>query len=179
MVELLVGIVAVLALCAGLLEVTRITRLHTGTIVDARKSAGLASLLDTPPPRPVGVAPGYIENWQTGPARFDPGDGKRMTRDDSYSDASPWDFDAVLVENAVGSPEGWNVMNEVPVNAIGGLRNAMAPSDLFGLAYGESSAEIDLLAPEYSLVYKLLYRPSSGVMDVRSEAWMTWTKGIY
>jgi len=179
MVELLVAIVVILVLCAGLLEVTSITRIHTDRLVEARRKAGRASLLDVEPPRPAGVEPGYIADWQTGPSPSDTGDGKRMTMDDSYTDASAAGFDAAIVEKAVGTPEGWSVMDEVPVNRIRGLRNTFAPSDLFGLVYAESKEDIDLRSPEYSLVYRLLYRPEDGHMEVKSDAWMTWTRGIY
>jgi hypothetical protein len=179
MVELLIAIVVVLALCAGLLEVTSITRIHTDRLVEARKDAGMSSLLDTEPSHPVGVEPGYIADWQCGPSPSDIGDGKRMTMDDSYNDASVAAFNAAFVEKAGGTPEGWSVMNGVPANRIRGLRNTFAPSAMFGLVYADSRADINLQSPEYSLIYGLLYRPEDGHMEVKSDAWMTWTKGIY
>ncbi|MBM4148719.1 MAG: hypothetical protein FJ224_06715 [Lentisphaerae bacterium] len=184
MVELLVGMVAVLALCAGLLEVTSIARRHTDIMVQARQAAGITALWDIEPPLPAGGGPEYIEDWQTGPAISNPGggtklgDGKRMTRDDVSIDGSSAEFTSRVVSRAGGAEE-WDLMDRIPDNRTAQLRSSVNPSDVFGLAYGAAETDIDLTSPEYSLIRKLLYSPSSGEINLRSDVWMTWTKGIY
>jgi len=167
-VEFLVGLVAVLVLFAALLQMASLNKAHTDTMVEARRQAGELAMLQLGPGLEIMSDPDYILNWQEGP------DGKRHTRDDRFSSASPAAFNAVIVDLAAPNAEGWTIIDSVPDNRLTGLHNDPDPVAGFGLVRGHHSVSDVPLLPA---VQSLLYRAES--IDVESEVWLTWTKGIY
>jgi hypothetical protein len=183
-VEFVVGLVVLLTILAGLLELTSVTKKHTDLMVEARRDAGNHALWDMAPAYPAGDAPEYIKDWRVGPAGDDPdgdgipGDEKRYTPDDVFDRATAADFSTRIVERAAANAGDWGVLDEIPRQRVSGLRGSSEPSTLFGLVRGEAREDIDLLAPEYSLIRKLLFRPADDKIHLSSEVWMTWTKGL-
>jgi hypothetical protein len=184
-VEFVVGLVVLLALLAGLLELTSVTKKHTDLMVEARKDAGSHALWDLAPAYPAGEAPEYIKDWYVGPAGNDPdgdgipGDEKRYTPDDVFDRATAAEFSSRIVERAAAGAGDWAILDQIRNQPISGLRGSAAPSTLFGLVSGQANEDIDLTAPEYALIRKLLFRPADNTLHLSSEVWMTWTKGLY
>jgi len=163
MIELIVGLVAILALLAGLLQVASLTKTHTDTMVEARREAGELAMLDLE----LMMDPDYIRDWREGP------DTKRYTRDDISTSADSVIFDDTIVEKASADSDGWEILREVPDNRLSRLHDNLDPVSCFGLVRGYDKKSVDLI----SAVQSLLYRADT--IDVECEVWMTWTKGIY
>jgi len=163
MVELIVGLVAVLALFAGLLQIASLSRAHTEALVEARREAGALAMLDAD----VFALPEYIQDWEEGP------DGKRHTRDDVFRAADPAAFQGIVVERAAEDEEAWEVLDRVPENAVSSLHGSAIPAADFGFVRGYDSRRVGLI----TAVQSLLYRAPS--ITVEAEVWMTQTKRIY
>jgi len=166
MVEVIVGLVAILAIMSGLLQIAGLTRAHTAVLVEARREAGQAALLGLGSGPPLS-APHYIMDWQEGL------DGKRLTRDDTFTMASSVPFDDGIVERAAPDPQGWELLHSVPEDALPRLHNHANPVSLFGLVRGHAEACVPLLPAVQHLLY------AADTIEVESEVWMTWTRGIY
>jgi hypothetical protein len=171
MVEFIVGIVVLLALLAGLLGLTSLTKKHTDLMVEARREAGNHALWDIEPPRPVGANPEFIRDWDVA------ADGKHLTPDDTFERGTAADFATRVIERSASRADDWRVMDQIPENDLAQLRGNVEPSSFFGFAHGGAEEEIDLLSPEYSLIRRMFYRADT--IHLKSEVWMTWTKGIY
>jgi hypothetical protein len=184
MIEFAVGLIVLLALLAGLLELTSLTKRHTDLMVEARKDAGNHALGDVAPAYPAGNAPEYIRDWCIGPANSDPdgdgipGDEKRYTADDVFDRAVAADFSSRIVERTGANAGDWAILDQIPNQTVSRLRGSSEPSTLFGLVRGEAREDVDLL-PDYPLTRKLLFHPADDQVHLSSEVWMTWTKGLY
>lgn len=163
MTELMIGMIAILALVAAAMQIVTITKRHTDTMVEARRIAGLRAM------QGVGVSfsPDYIADWQEGL------DQKRYTRDDSPILDSPQQFDANIVARASDTSAGWNILNNTTHDDIPDLLGAPNPAVNFGLVEGYDQDTIQLLPAFRRLIY------SANTIDVESRVWMTWTSGMY
>ena len=163
LVEFMIGLVAVLVLFAGLLQVASLSRIHTDTMVEARRLAAEQAMLDVD----TLTSPDYIHDWQQGD------DQKSYTRDDNFTTANPSDFDTRIVDRAGGDTDGWDLIDSAPGSRFPDLHGSSAPGSLFGLVEGTDSGTIDLLPAVQHLIYAA---PS---IQVRCNVWMTRTKGLY
>jgi len=161
-VELMVGLVAVVVLVAGLLQVASLSSAHTETMVEARRQAGERAMLDSESV----FTPDYIRDWHEGP------DTRRYTRDDTFTTANAADFQSTIVDKAADAA-GWTVIDTVPGNRLTRIHGSGMPQTQFGLVRGYDSKTVDLLPAIQSLVY------AADSIEVETEVWMTWTKGIY
>ncbi len=163
MIELIIGLVAVLVLVSGLLQVASLTKNHTDAMVEARGEAGRKAV-----DLFGGAESGdYIKDWEAG------ADGKRYTRDDDFTGGSRGAFVGTIVDKAGRSQEDWDIITRTPHKGMAELRSGAEPTETFGLLHGEARRDVVLLPA----VRSLLYRADS--IDVESEAWMTWCTGIY
>lgn len=163
MIEFIIALVAILAVCAGLLQVATLTKAQTDVMFDARHDAAkdmFALALPT-------SGADYIGHWQTGP------DGKPMTADDTANSADGSEFAAKVVGKAVADAADWPTIEEAPDATFLALRGNGAPVNQFGLIGAKKSRSVDLLPA----VQHLLYNADS--IDVEANVWMTWTRGIY
>lgn len=167
MVELIVGLVALLAIFAGILQLASLTRTHTDTMVAARQQAGALAMLDLGSGSGLLTAPEYIHDWD--PA----GDERQITADDLPIPDDPGPFAVTVVEQASPNDAGWTVMARVPNNPVLGLRGNMAPASFFGLVRGHETRSVPIIPAVRDLIYR------SDSIEVESEVWMTWTKGMY
>jgi hypothetical protein len=162
-IELVVGLVLVLAVTAGLLQLYSLTRADADTMVEARREAGELALLDVA----VLSDPPYIEDWEEG------ADGKRMTADDTYNTANPLPFTQTIVERASPDAAGWALIDSAAEDGMSQLRQNPAPGSVLGLVKGEDSETVTLLPAVRSLIYRADH------IEVENEVWLTRLKGIY
>ena len=158
MLEFIVGIVGMLALLAGLLQLVTLANAHL-----ARRNAGRLALSN----QLVRDNPDYIRTWHAG------ADERTYSRDDDYNHANPNVFRAYFPERVVGRPDDWRVMEAVPHNPIADIRDAPDPADAFGMVSDREYRNVPLLPA----VRHLLYRADR--LEIESEVWMTATYGIY
>ena len=166
MIELMAGLVVVLAVFAGLLQIASLTRTHTEANVEARREAGSLTMLDTLDGLPL-TMPDYMRD------RFEGPDTRRHSRDDTFDNANPANFDGLITQQTAPDQAGWDALNSVPGNAVSGLNGNPNPVAMFGLVRGQEEDQVELIPA----VRSLLYHADS--IDVEGKAWMTWTKGIY
>jgi hypothetical protein len=162
MVEFLAGLVAIMVLTVGLLQIGRLGVEHTRVMIDAREQAGVNALAGNhailpPPPR-------YIVDWTAG------NDGIQYSRDDTAIIGSAQHPFADIAQYA--RPGYLQAL--APGNEISGLMNADMLLSSIGLVHGRFESDpIEM----YPLVRRLLYAADS--VTVEGEAWLVWTKGIY
>jgi hypothetical protein len=166
MIELMIGLVAVLAVFAGLLQIASLSRTRTEVSVEARREAGALTMLSTLDGLPVTI-PDYVRD------RFAGADTRRHSRDDTFDNANPADLDALITQRSAPDNAGWGVLNSVPGNAVSGLSGHPDPVSVFGLLNGKETETLEVIPA----VRSLLYHADS--IEVEGSAWMTWTKGIY
>jgi hypothetical protein len=163
MVELCIALVSILAVCAGLLQLTSMTRQQSEALAAARAESAERVFLDAPLPD----SPDYIRFWQTGP------DGKPLTADDRFTSANGSLFSAVVVEKAVEDPADWSFIGKSPNISFFGLHGNAEPVRSFGLIGSKASRTIDLLPAVQHLIY------ADRSITTEANVWLTWTRGIY
>lgn len=161
LVELAVGLIVLLVLLAGLVQVGTMTTAHTQTMIKARQLAGLGAMADSYVGS-VGVQ--YIFDWSPGE------DEVEYTVDDTaISTTNSADSIAALMNVAQPS-----LLSElVPFNTISMLGQSDNFANELFLLKGQNSDSIETLP----LIRNLIYNKPS--ITVRSEVWLPWTKGIY
>jgi hypothetical protein len=163
MIEVMVGLVALIVLIAGLLQVASLTRARTDAMAAAREEAGGLALLDYP----VSDIPDYIGEIDAG------ADGRTYSYDDERSGANAGAFDAIIVDRTVSDSSEWDVLEELPNSPFSDLHGAMMPAAAFGLVKGDASETVTLLPAVRSLLYQ------ANEINIECDVWMTWTRGIY
>lgn len=166
-VEFVIGLVAVLALLAGLFQIASLIKSHTDVMVEARRQAGELANTDLDPGQVLLSDAQYIRDWQ------ESGDGKRYTRDDSSTPADAAAFAARFTGKAVPDAAAWSVLGQAPGDRLSALNGAPNPSPFFGLVEGYCSTNVPLLPAARHLFY------AAESVDVQCKVWMTWTKGMY
>ncbi|MBU4365879.1 MAG: pilus assembly protein [Verrucomicrobia bacterium] len=160
MVEFMVGLVVMLVLLAGLIQIGQLTHARTRTMIAARAAAGLLAMNPTPPLSETAL---LITDWVPGPDR------RRHTHDDM----------ALVTSNAVTLPGelvGQAHLERVPAaptNALSTLKDSPNPAGDFFLVKGEASASVPILP----IIRRLVY--AHPTLEVESTAWLVWTGGIY
>ena len=157
--ELVVALVVLLVLVAGLIQISGLGLLQTGTMIEARREAGVQAMQDASP----FSGPDYIANHTVGP------DGSDYSRDDGvvmdavrpFQDGIVWHSDPAALDQ------------QVKGNLFTAMWEGSFPYLFFGLVEGKKTDSMDLLP----IVRNLLYRADT--VDVEGKAWLTWTKGIY
>jgi len=163
MIELIVGLVAVLVLFAGLLQVVSLTQARTETMVSARREAGTRAVAANA----NRMTPDYIRHIQVGPDR------SRYSADDANTSANPAQLRNVIINRAASDPSGWTVIDRVPNNAFSALHANPNPISDFGFLNGYDSRRVELIPTIRDLVY------DADSITVESEVWMPWTRGMY
>lgn len=163
MIEFIVGLVALLVLFAGLLQVVSLTQARTEAQVSARRQAGLRAMTTSA----NRMTPDYIRYWTTGP------DQSRYSADDVNTPASPSRLRSVVIDRTASDPSEWTVVDAVPNNAFSDLHANPNPISDFGFLRGTDSRRVDLIPTIRDLVY------DADSITVEAEVWMPWTRGIY
>ena len=163
MIEVMVGLIALLVLIAGMLQVASLTKAQTDTMVTARKQAGQKAFGYSA----LSESPEYILDIDLGP------DGRTYSLDDTTTRASGALFREAIVAKAVRDHSQWDILDELPDQSFSTLNNAGTPISTFGLLKGSASTNLTLRPAVRSLIYR------AETIEIKSDVWMTWTKGIY
>ena len=163
MIEFMVGLVAVLALFVGLLQIAVLTKVQTESMVEARREAGKRAIMGLD----ILSSPHSIRDWEEG------SDSKRHTADDEYTPATSGEFNNTIVRKAAVDSEDWGLIDGVLANRVSRLRDSGASVFELGLVRGYHRETVELM----SAVQSLLYRAES--IDIESEVWMTQTGDIF
>lgn len=162
-IEFVVGLVAVLAVAAGLLQIARLARAHTETLALAREEAA-RDAMSAGYVEPVSPAPRFIRDWSLGP------DGAAYSRDDRIVPGSPGDISSLLIERA--RPD--DLEDLLPDNPVSPMSDPAAVMPGFYLVRGGARSDPIPLLP---VVRRLLYNAPSITME--GEVYLIWTTGIY
>ncbi len=161
MVELAVGLVAMMVLLGALIQIGRLAHARTRTMMEARAAAGALGLGAGNAFWPFGSE--YIYNWHAGR------DGRAYTRDDVRIIA----VGAVSSVQAAVEASGMAGVPEPPVNPFHSLSAGVNPAQDFALVHGSESESVDVLP----VVRRLVYNQESIV--VTSSTCLVWMEGIY
>ncbi len=153
-IELVVGLVVMLIVFAGLLQIGGLNRLHTRTMIEARSDAANRMFFGAATPDAH-----YILDCTPGP------DGRRYTRDDAFDTAAVGNFQGHVLAYAKLIPlEGVR-----PHNSINNLDTDPTALDL---VHGQQTYATNL----YPIMRDLVYGTNS--IDVHSDVFMTRIEGL-
>ncbi len=161
MVELAVGLVVILVLFAGLIQIGRLATAHTQTMITARENAGHSAMSDE---LSSGGATAHILSWGAG------SDGKSYTADDLLF-TSPNAAQTFQDIASVASSD--ELAGFLPGNPLSEIEEGIGVTNVFFLVYGDGQAPVSTFPVIRSLIYN---RPT---IYAESQAWLVWTKGIY
>ena len=163
MVELMVGLVALLVLLGALLQLTSLTTARIDAMAEARRDAGTRAMSTLA----LSSGADYIRYWEEGP------DERRYSVDDTFTEANGAAFTACIVDRAGRDPAAWQIIESAPRNAIRALHDTPFPATQFGLVDGTESVTVPLLP----VVKHLIYNADSITLDC--QVWMPWAREIY
>ena len=166
--ELVVGLVAVMALLAGLIQIALLTRAQTDVMIEARKKAAEAAMR-APRDGDFIAIPSYIHEVTAGH------DKRSYSRDDEHTLILPDsgdNFSSTIVDKSTVDSD-WQLLEALPTRPFCDLRGSDNPAALFGLVEGTASKNIPISAA----VKSLLYRADS--IDVEARVWIPRTGDFY
>ena len=159
----MIASVALLAVFSGLLQIASLGKARDETMNTARRNAGMLALT----PLTVPYNADYIHHWDAGV------DQSSYSADDTFTYGNEADFRAVIVDEVVGDVSDWAVMDQLTDNPISVLHIAASPDDHLGLVVGSDQRTVPLLPAVRHLLY------DAPEITIRSEVWMTSTRGIF
>ena len=161
LIETLLALVALMAIAAALVQLSRLGRARTEALMEARREAGQNALSDTyAQPNP---APTFIYNWDVG------GDERTHSADDTARNALSQTVDSGLL--APAHPD--DLSARLPGNALSALQGLRPVVSGFDLVHGRVQSDRIELLP---VVRHLLYDAEE--IRITSDAWLTWTREI-
>lgn len=161
LIETLLALVALMAIAAALVQLSRLGRARTEALMEARREAGQNALSDTyAQPNP---APTFIYNWDVG------GDERSHSADDTARNALSQTVDNGLL--APAHPD--DLSARLPGNALSALQGLSPVVNGFDLVHGRVQSDRIELLP---VVRHLLYDAED--IRITSDAWLTWTREI-
>ncbi len=128
-------------------------------MVQARREAGLAAMADASP----FAGPDFIAGRTIG------NDNATYSRDDGTTTADSSGFQFHVVR--YGQPA--EVRARLNANEISDLYGTAFPQLMFGFTHGEHR----VVVTNMPIVRNAIYRDDR--IEVRGDAWLTWTKGVY
>ncbi len=159
MIEMVVAMVVILAVTAGLLQIARLAMAHTEAMHEARQRAGERAMQALPVWSPAA----FIRDWTPGP------DASAYSRDDVRVTAAATEFTSVIP--AVARPQLLNSFRRG--NPVSAIAAQSSPQIEFHLVRGEAVRNVSAPPAIRNLIY------NSETIDVRGEAWLIYTRGIY
>lgn len=160
LLELTVGLVAILVLFAVIVQLGRLQRAHTETLMEARAEAGERALQGSYTITLPG--PDYIRDWEPG------NDEKAYSRDDTPQLGTA----ATLANNILSIAQPQQLAEYVPDNPITEYSTSVN-MDAFSLVNGTAQSEDIALLP---IIQRLIYSADSISMEAR--VWLTWAEGV-
>ncbi len=161
MVELAVGLVVILVLFAGLIQIGRLSRARTRTMIEARENAG-RNAMDDEFSNDGGST--YILSWSAGP------DGKAYTADDLLF---PGTNAAGLAQDVQSMARADELDYIFPGNPLSGMGDSTDAINVFYLVCGEGFESVSNLPVIRNLIY------GRSTISTESGVWLVWTKEIY
>ncbi len=163
LIEVVVGLVAIMALLVGIVELTALLSAQSNTLIEARARAGASAMSDAS----ISALPDYIAEIGVG------ADGRAYSVDDTHTIADQGALQSTVVDRTANEPTDWNTMDRLPFSPMSALRQTAVPVTEFGLVEGTAETRVTLLPGVQHLLY------DAQEIDVRSRVWMTRTEGIY
>ena len=163
MVELIVALVAIMAIIAALLQITSLGLTDTHVLLMARKDASSKSIL----PIQTLSSAGYLKTWEEG------ADSSSYTVDDIAIEDEPLSFINMIVNKASADEAGWELYGTLHNNPFGMLRSSFNPSSVFGFVQGEHSESVVLLPATRHLLY------NADVITLKSRVWLVRINDVY
>lgn len=169
-IELCVCMVAIIVLISAMIQFSSLTKAQTDTMVASRAMAGEQAMSEGP----TLPAPEFIYDWnETTYTVQNKAYKVRYGADDTPVPGNSDPLHSMIVEETVSDAAEWSIVEERP-NYMYDLHSSdFGPGTLFGMVNGSASTNINLISAFQKLVY------SKDSIDIESEVWMTWTKGIY
>ena len=163
LIEFMIGLIGILALFAGLLQIASLSRTHTESMVEARHEAAEDAMGDTA----FFAFPDFIE------AVVEGADGSRYSADDSFTDGSSSDFLDYLVEPSAPSATEWSIIDGATGNQLSMLRSGLSPAYEMQMVRGTDSRDVDVIPAVQHLIY------DTETIEIQSTVWLPWLGGIY
>ena len=160
MVEFMIGMVVVLVLLAGLIQVSQLTHAHTRSMIAARAAAGRLAMDPGFPPSETAL---LISDWVPGP------DLRRLTHDDIALVSS----NAATLPGELVGRANLSLVPNAPTNALTTLAASPNPAGDFFMVKGTASEFVPILP----IIRRLVY--AHATLEVESDAWLVRLKGIY
>lgn len=168
MIELIVGMVPLLALIAAIIVVGLLGQRRSRTMAEARRDAAALSMLNLPPGNDILSDASYIRDWSQGQDSFS------LSSDDSFSRGDTASFQETVVEKSDYSGSDWELIDSIPGNRLTRLRSDPAVMGSLGLVKGHASHRVLIAIPAFR---RLISRSDS--IEVESTVWLTSCRGIY
>jgi len=162
MIEFTIALVAIMVIIIGTILLNKMEWVHTQTMTTARATAGALALGQV---YQGSLDAKFISDWEAG------ADNIRYTHDDEPD----LDGTAVALVGGIAANAGPAGFSSLPTNAITKLQSSPTPINEFYLVKGHESRAVDLSA--IPAVSRLI--SGEPAISVESEAWLTWTGGIY
>ena len=163
MIEFVVGIVAVLVLFAGLLQIIELSTTRTDAMIEARCEVAQAAIGGAD----VRGTPSYLETWEDG------ADERNFSADDEPTIGNQGSFRSAILDKAAGNDDyAWQTLNDMP-NDVSDLRASDAPVSRFGLLRGQESVTISLIPAIRHLVY------DAEEIEIECTVWFPALGGIF
>ena len=162
-VEMAVALIAIMVLVTAVIQAGLICRKHSETMAIARREvAGLVVASEHIRP----LAGGYILDWHVG------ADGRAYSSDDHPLMGSSFGEEAGVLHDYANpvALEAWS-----PGNRFSRLSFAASLVDEFALVRGYHSGN----ARNMPVTRRLIYNNHSDTINVKSDAWLVWTGGLY
>jgi hypothetical protein len=156
--ELIVGLVVIMALLAGLLQITTLTRAQTEVMIEARKLAAIRAMEGG---NQFSAIPSYISAVTAGH------DGRTYSRDDKHTFASANDFSRTIIDKSTAESTDWHLLDAMPSRRFSDLRGTDNPAELFGLIEGTASETVKIIPAVKSLLYR------ADTIKVEGRVWVT------
>jgi len=161
MIEFCVGSLVLIILIAGLIQIGLLGMYRSETMQNATQRATLYSTADV---FPGAVLPKYIGEMQEG------NDATPYSEDDGSSSGNP----AYVVQGILEHVRPSELESMVPENALSEAYHSQNVVTEYDLIQGK---DVEYNIPLLPIIRKTVYAEDS--IDVRSEVWMTWLKGLY
>jgi hypothetical protein len=162
--ELVIGLVAILALLAGLLQLGLLTRAQTDVMILARSRAAATAMAGG---TQITAIPSYIHEVTAG------NDGRTYSRDDEHTFASAEEFSRTVVDKSAADPTDWHLLDAMPSRPFSDLHGSDTPAELFGLIDGTASETVDIIPAVKSLLYR------ADTIKIEARVWVPRTGDFY
>ncbi len=164
MIELTIGMMVVVLLVSGLVQLIPLYMTHSEMLAETRGNAGEKALN----PIALSDSPEYITDWNEGV------DGERHTADDEAETGDTAALLGKIINKTSNSDEGWALLDSSLNSSIPDFRNNLTPTEHFDLVSQENEEVIPI---DDDLIRDWAYRKDE--ITLRVEAWIPKLGGIY